>query len=68
VTGTFARFADALRAERPVAIATVIDGPNVGAKILVEPDRPAIGTLGDPELDRVVTRDVFPGDSFCSAT
>jgi xanthine dehydrogenase accessory factor len=59
VTGTFRRFADALRAERPVAIATVIDGPNVGAKILVEPEQPAVGSLGHPELDRVVTRDAL---------
>ncbi len=55
----FERFAAALRAEQPVALATVIDGPNVGAKILVgaggEPD----GTLGHPELDRVVTRDAL---------
>jgi xanthine dehydrogenase accessory factor len=59
VTGTFQRFSDALRADRPVALATVIDGPNVGAKILVEPDAAPIGSLGHPELDRVVSRDAL---------
>ena len=46
-----------IRAEAPVALATVIDGPSVGAKLLVEPDGPRFGTLGDAELDRVVARD-----------
>jgi xanthine dehydrogenase accessory factor len=53
----FDRFAALLRARQPVALATVIDGPNVGAKLLVEPGRAPIGTLGHPELDRVVARD-----------
>jgi xanthine dehydrogenase accessory factor len=47
----------ALRASEPVALATVIGGPNVGAKLLVRPDAPPLGTLGDPDLDRVVARD-----------
>ena len=55
----FDRYAAALRAETPVALATVIDGPNVGAKLLVEPDRAPIGSLGHPELDRVVSRDAL---------
>jgi xanthine dehydrogenase accessory factor len=55
----FDRYAELLRARVPVALATVIDGPHVGAKLLVEPDRPALGTLGHPELDRVVTRDAL---------
>ena len=48
---------DALRDGRPVALATVVSGPHVGAKLLVEPGRDPIGTLGDPGLDRVVGRD-----------
>jgi xanthine dehydrogenase accessory factor len=48
---------DALRAGRPVALATVVSGPHVGAKLLVEPGRDPIGGLGDPGLDRVVARD-----------
>jgi xanthine dehydrogenase accessory factor len=48
---------DALRAGDPVALATVIEGPNVGAKLLVRPDGGSTGSLGDPGLDRVVARD-----------
>jgi xanthine dehydrogenase accessory factor len=50
---------DALRSQTPVALATVIDGPNVGAKLLVRVDAPAEGTLGNPDLDRVVARDAL---------
>lgn len=49
----------AIRAEEPVALATVVDGANVGAKLLVRPDADPEGTLGDPDLDRVVARDVL---------
>jgi len=54
----FESLRDALHDRRPAALATVIDGPHVGAKLLVEPDRPPIGSLGDPDLDRVVARDM----------
>ena len=50
---------EALRTDRPVALATVIEGPNVGAKLLVGPGRDAAGSLGDPDLDRVVARDAL---------
>lgn len=44
----------------PVALATVIAGPGVGAKLLVVPDDdPAPSSLGDPDLDRVVHRDAL---------
>ena len=36
---------------------TVIEGPNVGGKLLVVPDAAPVGSLGDPELDRIVARD-----------
>ena len=49
----------ALDTEEPVALATVVEGPNVGAKLLVGPLRQPLGTLGDPDLDRVVTRDAL---------
>jgi xanthine dehydrogenase accessory factor len=63
----FDRYAQRLRASSPVALATVVDGPNVGAKLLIEPDAEqnagvdpaATGTLGHPELDRVVRRDAL---------
>ena len=48
---------DAIRAEEPVALATVSNGPNLGAKLLVRPDGSARGTLGEADLDRVVARD-----------
>jgi xanthine dehydrogenase accessory factor len=48
---------DAIRAEEPVALATVISGPDTGRKLLVRPGRPPVGTLGDTDLDRVVARD-----------
>jgi xanthine dehydrogenase accessory factor len=44
---------------RPVALATVIEGPGTGAKVLVGPDREVLGTLGDEGLDRVVVRDAL---------
>jgi xanthine dehydrogenase accessory factor len=49
--------AAAMREQRPVALATVVDGPAVGAKLLVSADGSATGSLGDPDLDRVVARD-----------
>jgi len=53
----FEELRDALRAGQPVALATVIEGPNLGAKLLVRPDGTATGSLGDENLDRVVARD-----------
>jgi xanthine dehydrogenase accessory factor len=49
----------ALRAQLPIAFATVIDGPGVGAKLLVEPDGAVVGTLGNADLDRVAIRDAL---------
>jgi xanthine dehydrogenase accessory factor len=60
VSGTGAVFDDlaaALQAERPVALATVVAGPGVGGALLVEPGAAPLGSLGDPDLDRVVGRD-----------
>jgi xanthine dehydrogenase accessory factor len=47
---------------RPVAIATVVESSDpdvtaVGTKILVGDGLEPVGTLGDPDLDRVVIRD-----------
>lgn len=49
----------ALRQEQPVALATVVEGHHVGAKLLVGPKIEALGSLGDSELDRIVTRDAL---------
>jgi xanthine dehydrogenase accessory factor len=54
---------DELRAavdrDEPVALATVIEGPGTGSKLLVrlDPDVEPLGTLGNADLDRVVARD-----------
>jgi xanthine dehydrogenase accessory factor len=49
----------AVDASEPVALVTVIDGVGTGAKLLVRPDAEPLGTLGDPDLDRVVGRDAL---------
>jgi len=53
---------DALRSdldrESPAALATVVGGPNTGAKMLVRPEgSETVGSLGTPGLDRAVQRD-----------
>ncbi len=45
-------------AEEPVALATVIEGPNTGHKLLVAPSGDPLGSLGNDDLDRVVARDM----------
>jgi xanthine dehydrogenase accessory factor len=59
VTELFDALRAAIASEAPVALATVIEGPQTGAKLLVRPDEAPLGTLGDPDLDRVVARDTF---------
>jgi xanthine dehydrogenase accessory factor len=55
--------AAAIRAEEPVALAEVVEGPpdRLGAKLLVRPGPPpdVQGSLGDPDLDRVAARDAL---------
>ncbi|HLI24149.1 MAG TPA: XdhC/CoxI family protein [Acidimicrobiales bacterium] len=57
----YEELAGALRSEQPVALAEVVEGPGelVGGKLLVRPgaDPEVTGSLGDPDLDRVVSRD-----------
>lgn len=48
----------ALAADEPVALATVVAGTRVGAKLLYRPGEPLIGSLGTAELDVVAARDV----------
>ena len=40
-----------------MALATVVDGPHVGAKLIVTTTDSPVGDLGDPELTRIVGRD-----------
>lgn len=55
----FDRLRAAIEAEEPIALATVVEGPGIGAKMLIEPDAEPRGSLGNPELDRVVLRDAI---------
>jgi xanthine dehydrogenase accessory factor len=43
-------------AERRIGVATLVEGPEIGAKLMVTTDGSA-GSLGDPEFDRAVTDD-----------
>jgi xanthine dehydrogenase accessory factor len=52
--------------ESPVALATVVSCPDDepagvtrGAKVLIRPGQEPMGTLGNPDLDRVVVRDAL---------
>jgi xanthine dehydrogenase accessory factor len=59
----FDALAAALRAEEPVALVEVVEGPEelFGGKLVVRPgaDPVALGSLGDADLDRVVARDAL---------
>lgn len=58
-TPLFDRLRAEIRAARPVALLTVIDGPHRGAHLLVVPGEHPLGTLGHPNLDRVAARDAL---------
>ena len=45
--------------QTPVGLATVIEGPHVGAWLIVSPQLTPIGSLGNIELDRIVGRDTL---------
>jgi xanthine dehydrogenase accessory factor len=47
---------DAIRAEEPVALATMVQGPTAGAALVARPGFDPLGSLGDRDLDRVVAR------------
>ena len=57
----FELLSEALRAEAPVALAEVVEGPDelIGGKLLLRPEADPVvsGSLGDADLDRVVARD-----------
>jgi len=61
VTSLYETLSDALRSERPAALAEVVEGPVefLGRKLLVLPGPPSeiVGSLGNVDLDRVVARD-----------
>lgn len=51
--------ARALRTRRPIALATIVGGPGIGTKLIIESGIDAIGTLGDAQLDRAVETNAF---------
>jgi xanthine dehydrogenase accessory factor len=55
-TELYEQYKEAVAAETPVALATMVKGDHLGAKLLVLPDR-VEGTLGDPRLDEEATND-----------
>ena len=59
MTSIYETLRDTLAAEEAVALATMVEGPDVGAKLLVRPGAAPLGTLGNPDLDRVVARDAL---------
>jgi xanthine dehydrogenase accessory factor len=59
VSSIYESYRDALQAEEPVVLATVIEGKNVGSKLLVFGNQNIEGSLGSSELDRVVSRDAL---------
>ena len=59
MTTIYLTLAELIRNNKPVVMLTVIDGPNIGATLLATPNLKNIGTLGDPELDRVAVRDAL---------
>jgi xanthine dehydrogenase accessory factor len=48
-----------IAAEQPVALATIVAGERLGAKLLVQPEADALGTLGDGQLDAAVASDAL---------
>ena len=41
----------------PVALATIIEGPGQGAKLLLLPDGSYLGSLGNEKINSVLSRD-----------
>jgi xanthine dehydrogenase accessory factor len=50
---------ETIAAEQPVALATVVAGDQLGAKLLIRPDQPPVGSLGSPEVDAAVSADAL---------
>jgi xanthine dehydrogenase accessory factor len=59
VTSLYDLLRDRLKSQTPVALATVVDGPHVGAKLIVTTSEPPVGDLGNPEVTRIVARDAL---------
>src|SRR3954470_13217065 len=59
MTSMYEVLRDHTRAREPVSLATVVEGPNVGAKLMVTTGGEQMGQLGHPELTRIVARDAL---------
>ena len=57
--GTYEEFSRRVRANEPVVLCTVIEGPHTGATLAATPEGHLAGSLGDEGLDRVVLRDAI---------
>ena len=57
MTSMYEFLRERIKANEPVALATVVDGPNVGAKLIVTTTAEPRGDLGNAELTRIVARD-----------
>ena len=59
MTSMYEALRDHIRANEPVSLATVVDGPHVGAKLMITTAGEQVGDLGHPELTRIVARDAL---------
>ena len=59
MTSTYELFSARVRENLPVALCTVIEGPHTGATLAITPEGVLSGSLGDPQLDRIVARDAL---------
>jgi xanthine dehydrogenase accessory factor len=50
---------NAIATERPAALATIVQGEPLGAKLLIDPVGSSLGSLGDPALDAQVQHDAL---------
>lgn len=67
IESIFTALRAAVAGSHPVALATVVEGPHPGGKILIRPDHDPLGSTGDADLDRVVVRDAL-GELAAGAT
>ena len=56
---SYQTFSAHVRDNSPVALVTVIEGPHVGATMVVTPAGIVGGSLGNPDIDRIVARDAL---------
>lgn len=56
---TYETFSALVRDNAPVSLVTIIEGPNVGATMVVTPQGIVAGSLGNSDIDRVISRDAM---------